>query len=149
MKCNEEKKIHIIFYSSFDFLFVISALLCVYVFNVDRTELALFEFLHRTPSSRFHPVTRAIDPSSLDDNYNKWFRMVLESCVCLSHCCSVRVWAEWIQSCLFFFGLLNAFVSFCWFSSRSPNKSCSVLAHLWFHQFEFNDIRVESNTYGN
>lgn len=26
-------------------------------------------------------------------------------------------------------------------------QSCRLLAHLWFHQFEFNDIRVESNTY--
>lgn len=45
------------------------------------------------------------------------------------------------------FQMLLFYFRSVWRFARSAESSCCVLTHLWFHQFEFNDIRVESNTY--
>lgn len=59
--------------------------------------------------------------------------------------------AEWIPAHFLSTDVLNAFVFILALSVDflSFAESCCVLTHLWFHQFEFNDIRVESNTYCN
>lgn len=73
----------------------------------------------------------------LNNNYNKWFRVPVQNESRHIFFISTDV----LNAFVFILALSVDFLSFA--------ESCCVLTHLWFHQFEFNDIRVESNTYCN
>lgn len=66
--------------------------------------------------------------------------MILKACMCMYF---VHLQKQSTDYCL-----SNAFVSVS-HSFLIRRELCGVPAHLWFHQLKFNDIRVDSNTYGN